>query len=527
MTEPVSARWRDLPRFVWAATACWTMLLVVWSLVLPSFRSADETVHLSGVLRIEYHHDWPGFKGLPMDAGAQGAASSGGFVTAPPAEYPPLHADDATPLADRPSFAELGAGTEGKGLATIGQHPPGYYGLLAGVSTIIPNSTSATFEAWVLRLVSVVLLAPLPAVLARATRVLGGTRAAVCIVAALPFTVPQLAATGGAVNNDNLVNAAAAWVTLGVATVLAGDLRWRVAAGTGVALGVALLSKAFALVLLPFVAGAYLLVALRSRRRREALIAAVVSIGTSFVGGWWWVYSYLRYGQVQPSGHIPPRPEGRIGWQDSIGDFTGHFFDLVPGRFWATLSIKGPLEPGGPDVTAFPWWSTALLSVLLLGALMVAVVLRRVGPIRRSEVVLLLFPFVSLLAILFVQTWNIFDRTGMARGLQGRYAFAGLPGVFIVLALLIAAATRNRPPAVAPTAVTVGGLGFTALALERTVRFHYGIDATSLAGAPRALVEWSPVPTVIDVAVGLAFAVTVALIATQLVAEWRHPTPET
>jgi hypothetical protein len=143
--------------------------MAVWSLALPGYRSADETQHVSAALHLEYQRSWPGFQELPPDEGAFAAQEIYGFIT--PSWFGPyraLPASDALPRDERPSFDDLGAGETRRGVVTVGQHPPGYYALLASMGTLLPPGTPADLEIWVLRMLSVATLAPLPLIAAAA-----------------------------------------------------------------------------------------------------------------------------------------------------------------------------------------------------------------------------------------------------------------------------------------------------------------------------------------------------------------------
>ncbi len=511
--------WRGLPRPVVTATVLWVALMAVWSLVLPGYRSADEQQHVSAGLHWEHHRSWPGFKELPADRGAYVVPERYGFTRPGLRPYPPLAADGALPRNQRPSFDDLGAGQQLGGAVTMGQHPPAYYVLLGTIGTLLPDDTPADREIWLLRLLSVALLAPVPAVVAAAVRRLGGSDRAVVTGALLPFAVPQLAVTAGAVNNDNLLTAGCAWLALGVAVVVTGDLRARTGALLGLAAAVALLAKAWALFIVPVVAVAYLVCAWRSRRWRSAAAGLAAYGATAMLGAWWWVNNVVRYGQVQPSGHFPAREEGRLSLSEGLGTYLERFVGWVPGRFWALLSGKdGGDNISGGGENAFPWLVTAVLSVALLTLLVVALLRRRTSDATRIDVMLLLAPFGLILVTLVVSTWNIYARTGLSSGLHGRYLFAALPGVLIVVALVLGQVPGRQRPGLLPLATAGAALAFTAASLVRAGSFHWGSTSSSLSDVPRAMVAWAPVPWWVGGLIASLFAASVGVLAVQLVA---------
>lgn len=188
------------------------------------------------------------------------------------------------------------------------------------------------------------------------------------------------------------------------------------------------------------------------------------------------------------------------------------------------LSVKGVGIRG--NVYAFPWLLTAALSAALIALLFVAVTRRRTFGAGRVDVVLLLAPFGLILATLIVSTWNIYARAGGPAGLQGRYLFAALPGVFAVAALVLARAPgfRSRPGTL-PAVVASGALVFVVACLHRAMSFHWGVDNSSLTGAPRGVVAWAPVPVWVGAAVAVALVIASLTLFVQLANGLRGSRP--
>jgi len=484
-----------LPRAVVAITALWIASLVMWSVLLPTFRSADESRHVSAAYYQLETGQWPGFQQMPQLPWVVGAT--------PPGDegYQPLPAD--TPAGTAASFAdrrEAPGALSGGPVNTIGQHPPLYYWLLGNVLTAAPQDVPATATVWTLRLSSVALLGPLPLLLAHGARRLGGNRAAVITAAALPLAVPQLGALGGAVNNDNLLIAAAAATTVLTVHVLTGDLRYRIAALTGLALAIALLSKAFGLVLLPLVVCAYLVAGWRYRQLLPALRGLMLAAAVAALGGWWWVSNLLRYGTLQPAGHSPPRADGPLGVLEALPGYVTQAATLIPMRFWATLSIKrGDLPP------PFPYWLTIALFVLFVAALLAIPILsRRFAGLRALDGAVLILPFFAALAVVIVGTWGLYRETGLARGLQGRYLYVGLAGAFLVLALAVRFLAL-RYQRLVPITVLLGGLVFLTVSMRKVLGFHWGYRDSTLGDGIAALREWAPVPDVVLALIALGW----------------------
>src|SRR4051812_5772988 len=108
----------------------------------------------------------------------------------------PVLQRDAVPRGDRPSWKELRAQVvkpQRGGIQQIVQHPPGYYWLAA----VAVKITGGDDQRWdravaVMRLVSVLLLTPLPLLAwAAASRLLDDSRAALA-AAVVPLGIPEL-----------------------------------------------------------------------------------------------------------------------------------------------------------------------------------------------------------------------------------------------------------------------------------------------------------------------------------------------
>lgn len=243
---------RPLPRSVWIVTGVWICLVASWSLLLPVYRSADEAWHVGAVRYLQQHGEWPGFKEMRLQRNVAISLEHAGLPNGP-MNYARLMAGDAVPRAERPSYGAIGSSSASELNNQMTQHPPGYYVLVAAATAVVPSAWRFDLFVLALRLFGVVLMAALPLLAALAARRLGADRATMAAAALLPLCIPQFAATSGAVNNDSLLNIASAVVILGSVFVATGDRSYRTACWLGAALAVALLSKAWALLLVPFV----------------------------------------------------------------------------------------------------------------------------------------------------------------------------------------------------------------------------------------------------------------------------------
>jgi len=476
-----------LPRAVLAITALWAAVLLVWSVLLPTFRSPDEIGHVSNGYALLETGQWPGYQQLELLDWVMQAR--------PPehAGYQPL-TTDTTEL--EPSFAELreqNLGSEWSGeISTTGQHPPGYYALLAGALAVLPTDVPAHVTVWWLRLGNVALLAPLPLLLALGARRLRAPPAVTVAAAASPLAIPQLGTLGAAVSNDNLMILTATGATVIAVHAATGDLRRRVAVTAGVVLAVALFTKAFALVLVLLVGLAYLLAGWRTGAwatsiRRLALVAAI-----SATTGWWWIANLIRYGTVQPAGHYPPRPEGPLDPLTALPDYLYELAIRVPVRFFSSLAIQIGQQP-----PPFPYWMTTALFTLMLGLAAAALFRTSSFGMRRLDAVLLLIPFAASFAAMIAGTWPLYLKTGLLLGLQGRYLYTGLAGLCLVVLLGCAAMLPRRAHWAVPGVLLTGGGLYTLVSMRKIAGFHWAERDSALGEALAALRAWSPAPDAI------------------------------
>lgn len=464
----------------------WVALLLAWTVLLPTYRSADEVAHVSAAIAFGATHSWPGYKRLHHADQVVDTLEAAGIRTNPgPGQdrYYPLPADGAQPRDSRQPFVQPGEAVTLGHVNPIGQHPPGYYAILALVDKVLPAGTPYTVTVWVFRLVSVLLMAPLPWLLAAVTRRLGADPPGVVLAAAVPFLIPQLGALGGSVNNDSLVIVACAvlaWLCTRIAT---GDLRWRTAVGAGLVLAVALLAKAWGLVFVPVLVAAYAIAAARGRTWRGPLVRLVTVGALSLLGAWWWLRNLLVFGKLQPAGHAA-RLDVPLGIGDVLGPYVRTAVDLIPLRFWATLSIK----PGQPFPTALTW----ALSLALLTAMALFVVRRRSYLATRADALLLVAPFVLCLAVLVSEGLELYRVFGSPKGMQGRYLYAGLAGIAAALGLGVMATVPARFRGAVATAVALGGTVLVGFSVARVLDFHYAGE--TWGERLLALTAWSPLP---------------------------------
>jgi hypothetical protein len=507
VAEPVPGvrpLFRGLPRVVIALGVLFAITMTVWTIVLPPYRSADESEHVSAALYLNENAEWPGFKQMHMLGAVVRTAGD-------TSHYPSLTVADA-PTGAEPPFSVLDMATTGQ-IDRSGQHPPGYYGVLAGVISVLPTNIPWNLELWILRLVSVILLAPLPIIAAATARLWGATRPVMIAAAVAVFAVPQLAVLGGAVNNDNLLDAAGAWLILGISVVLRGDLRLRTALWIGAVCAVALFTKAWALPIVFVVGLAYLIAGYRSRRWRSTATALGLTVGVAALGGWWWVANLLRYGSIQPAGHSPALQSGPLGALETAVPLVRGLFSRFPTRFWAALSVKDGELP-------FPIWVPLIPTAILLGLLVIALVRKTTFDLRRLDALVLVLPSALCYVVLVLEVWGIYRKTGLLTGIQGRYVYVGVIGLLVVATLVAGALLRPAMQRWLPLALGVLALGATIVSVARAASYHWGDERwASIPGAMEAMIAWSPLPGGVVVGILVLFVLGIAGVVALLVRE--------
>ena len=524
--EPPPRRRRQVPLAVWALTALHAGLLLVFSVLYPPFAGFDETQHVDAVLSIRHGDGWPAPQERELSQGVVAAATP----VLGALQAPPFSDDDLQPRDERPSFAALGVERDSVGQPLpnqMTQHPPLYYAVGAAVLAAVPGSVDWPFDrtVGVLRLLSVLLLTPLPLLAWATARALGGGTAVGLTAAALPLSVPQLHRVGGNVNNDALYTLLFAVSVLLLVRLAKGDLRRRTVLASGVVVGLALLTKGFALVL-PIALALAIVQGARTAGDRSwwrwALFGETVAFA---VGGWWWLRNLLLYDTLQPKGwpqdvyrqleRLVPRPAGTPAPVDT---FAGEAYELLSTRFWGGLGISYTGPP------TYSHWLTDTLVVLTLVLLAVAVV--RLSGRRRAALLLgVLAPFLGVLALVVYGIWQGYTSTLSYPGAQGRYLFGSLTGLSAGVALGLGSLAGRLRRAL-PVAAVVLALGMQAPAVLYVLRRYWlppyeGQErAVRYEQALRGILEWAPWPPAVTLGMfaTTATAAGVALLAAALAA---------
>jgi 4-amino-4-deoxy-L-arabinose transferase-like glycosyltransferase len=513
----------------WAATLVFVALMVVWSVLTPQFRNPDEPAHVNSVVRLLEGGGWPApgdarmlpqvlraktLSGFSAVDGQQGNWAGGTLLpgvrrTVPTADlmyYALFSNRTPTPPGQRLPFDQLTL------TRTINphsyddqmtQHPPLYYGLTAGVLKVVGAENWRYDRALeLMRLVSVLLVAPLPLLVYSTTVRLTGRRRLGDLASVLPLAVPQLGAIGAAVSNDALVIALGGVLILLMARLATGAVGWRTTVGTGVALGLALLTKGTLLAAVPCVGLALIVGARRGRVLSWAATIsrlAVLWVLAFAIGGWWWGLNLVRYGTLQPAGFSGAAQAHLVTGRPrlSIFGFAEPFVTHVTTTFWGEF---GQLE------LPLPAPLVAALTVVLLVAVLLA--FRRGGPGWSLAIPLLVM--IVTVVLLYQTTYSAHRQSGQFPGLQGRYLYGGI--VALLAAAAIGVGRLTRPGGAWERWLTPVALGSSLLVAAYGLwvaffGYYIELDWTLRDGAAR-LLDWAPFPRWLTLAIFAALVLT-------------------
>ena len=525
-----------LLRRLWLVVLLQAGLMAVTMVLYPPFQNPDEVAHVDYVLA-HRHGEW-------LDAPGERRYQSGTLAALAqvPAIRSGAHLGGSTPprRSQRQSFDALGTAPAGIAIPNqMTQHPPLYYGLAAGFSYLLPGFSRRGFDvqlAW-LRLLSLLLLLPVPVLIFGAASRLSGSRPAALTASLLPLSVPSYLRTGASVTNDSLAVLLTTLVLAVIVRVALGDLSRWTALALGVAWGGALLTKGFALVLVPAVLAAYLVGARRDVspagrdvpagrsgggrpsfgawhrgfgagwfRLGAAWAALLITGGVAFaIGGWWWLRNLLDFGTVQPDGLGPHADALRVQLYGSSRpgdgelDFLQHFCRLLAVRLWGSLGlIDDPtLSHGLLDLLALG------LAALLVGSLLMG----RSGtghPVpswRTERAVVLLLPALGTLLVMYLSARRQFLANGQLGGIQTRYLLPAMLGVLSCAAVALhrwAGRFERWLPATALTGALLWLAASDYTLLDRTLSSDSASRWQRLADALRFAVGWAPVPGVLS-----------------------------
>jgi 4-amino-4-deoxy-L-arabinose transferase-like glycosyltransferase len=415
----------------------------------------------------------------------------------------------------RPTLAQLGAGTLVPGSIPdqMVQHPPLYYWLAALVLRV-PGVSGLGWDLqiWLMRLLSVVLLAPVPVLCWASTRRLATawgrlkgvtpemvSRVAV-LAAVVPLTVPNLIRDGSAVTNDSLLILVTSVVLYLLSRVLTGDVSRRTAVWIAISLAVALWTKGFSLVLPPLVLASYVLGAHRSTSRswfrgfwRPLAITAIGGL----VGGLWWLRNLIDYGTVQVNGFGAGYDRTMYGRPDNKGTlirFVPEFITDFIGRIWGGVGIPDLPLPG--PFIVYGWFFVVLIGVVA------ALFVRREPRGRLRLLVLVAAPVLSVLVVAEGSYSTFRHWSNGTHGTQGRYLYQTIVVIAALATIGWVEVLQPRARAALIPLTVVGAVATNAAVWVMLLRSWYQ-PATGLSAlhgftvAVHGLLRWSPLPSLV------------------------------
>lgn len=494
----VAARRRGERRYL-TATAAVTLLFFVtsalWAIISPPFSGPDEIPHYNSVNRLVALEGWPRPYEAEVRSDTWQAVAEAGAQ-----DHLPTFRGEALP--ELPSAGERSdlhgpSNYETHGRDYMVQHPPGPYAFSAIVVGLAGGGDLRWDHASLLmRLISAAFLAAaVPFVIGTVRRIAGSPVAGLVAGTSL-LTIPFLATVGGFVTNDTaLIATSSAALYFSVLALKVPDSVRYALPLAGAALGVALLSKGLALLLIPVVGVLATAASWRLGRSlmRRLMWPALTMLIAFVIGGWWWLRNLVVLGVIQPSqyGTRTARDPSELDY-----DF-GFFFVAFWRRFNRLFWGRGARE----DV-AYPTELVDVAGTVVLVAIVLVLVYSRH---RLLLLAVLAYPFL-IIATTLTNAHGIYTDLGIPdRGVQGRYVFAGIAAYAAVWGLgwqLL----HDRSPRIAgwgaPATLLPAGIITAAGALWVAQRAH---EESSLGGAARAATELAGVPVGVIVALSLGW----------------------
>jgi small subunit ribosomal protein S36 len=520
-----------VPAIVLVASVAFGALAAAWSVLAPLGEAPDEPAHLALVLHLADGNAYPSYDGLENQAAiirlcrtyaaaTRACPREGEEVTPTSTRRHPIA--DAPDKGDRPAWDDAGGAAQVGQLNQMPQHPPLYYQAMATVlrveRAIAGGPASTDRELALLRLANAAVVAPLPLLAWWAARRFGHDHRTGVVAAISLLAVPMLTHIGSTLNNDNLLTLLGAVLVALLAGVLRGDRSVRTAVLVGAVVALALLTKAFAAVFPPIVALAYLVGATADdeqgvvERVRRAVAPLAVAGGAVLVGaGWWYV------GVRQRTGSFAPSIESRRlttdlqppGFEADLGRFLGEFGPLLNQRTWGSF---------GWYTVRFPEPLAWALTALVVAAVATALTSRRdAAGATRAQRAVLLAPVGALGAFVAARAWSLHVTTGGFPFIQGRYLFAGVGG----LAVLVAIGVVRWSARWSALGVLVAALAIQVEAVRRCLEVWWGGPGLGPRGQLRAMTAWSGWPGEVVGLIGLGALGAMSALVVLVVLEAR------
>lgn len=328
------------------------------------------------------------------------------------------------------------------------QQAPLYYWIMAPFYRLI-EGLSIPSIVWILRSLTVLIASmAVPLAFLSGRRVFRNDPLA--LGAALVMTsFPELFIVIGHVGNEGLSVAAGALFVLLALRIVEGTPSPGAGFQFGMALGAALLTKAYFLALIPVAA-----VALYLARRRAAWQAVAAIVSCMAVSGWWYIHNFVLTGTLT----------GQNDDVQAVANSKVSLLSAVSQIHWAKVFdfiILSNIWLGDWSFLVVRTWMYRVVELMILAAIVgvcLQVVRERSGLPRPGELGLLALPYAAMIAGLCFQAAQVFRTAGSA-GTMGYYLYALVVPESVLLiagiARMIPAKMRLSPLTAVPLVVFV------------------------------------------------------------------------
>ena len=446
------------------------------AIVTPANRGPDEPMHTDLVLKAaELTISNPMTETLSPAVVSSLNKSKGVLSTS-------LEAEEAQPRKERLSYLALGGVQDDTTQANgISQHPPLYYFYSAAVREVVlltmPDPIPWDQDLLLIRLTNIPLLVATILLCVGAIR-RSNTRSEVSLL--LILFLPQFLWLHAIVNNDNmLIATAAGFVYLLSDFSRRHSRRW--VAFLGLSVGLALLSKAFAIALVAVGSVVVFSYARGLRRRIENLL--IFNVVAFVVGGWWYAWRYLEYGTFIPK-------QSLLKNKNPVEDLDLLYFIR---RFVLQMTQSFVGKFGWLDVrTSWPYSAAVLLITMALLAIGLRLVLKS-HRLRRDD--RQLFPVLFMLwlvqvAIAFDFALGAHINTGLFPAIQGRYLLPTVSALIVMLSIVLG---QKYSPQWRLLYLALPIPWIISLEAMFDAWYEPERDSISISGVFRNLAAWSPV----------------------------------
>jgi hypothetical protein len=386
-------------RTVAAVWLCFIARALFYCSVVPMWEGFDEYAHFAMIQRIALHPGLPDFRtaAISRQVAASLELAPVPWIVRDPSkgwlshdQFWQLPPDERThrSVALRALPAAWAAENSAPPLQLWeAQQPPLYYWIVAPIYRMIRGLELPT-QVWILRCLTALMVSiVIPCAFFAARRVFADERIANG-VAILVASMPELYISACRVSNEGLA------ITLGAVVVWLGVSRR--AAPLGLALGAALLTKAYFLAVVPWAA----FMMFKSRGSRWLLLCLAI-------GGWWYARTWLLTGTI-------------TGEQS---DVAAH---AISGMSIFSAMVHVPWRRALDFVaTSYIWlggWSFLGVRSWMIRAMEILLAVAAVRALRRRELIPLIALVASMLAALAYHAISGFRSTGDA-GTMGYYLY--------------------------------------------------------------------------------------------------------